>query len=221
MRINKKVEKLFIESEKDFQLECSEQFYQSETNTFEYFDVDNPYELIDACIINGYKCEFYLEYSYKFLNEYLRINNSLGILGATIDDPLIKESLDSLKKLIVDVRDIKTNIINFHIYLKNSHVYKPHKTGDATMLQALGYQNTVLNPKTAEDVFSFFIKSIQRSEISISTIDYLLDLFFNKFYISDGEEQYDLLSGKIKNYYENLLNQYLEFKMNKIIYINI
>lgn len=221
MRINKKIEKLFIESESDFKSECSEMFYQRETNTFEYFDIDNPYELIDACIINAYKAEFYLEYSYKFLNDYLRINNSLVILGAEQDDPLIKDSLEILKNIITKLKNVKTDIINFHIYLKNSNIYKPHKTGDVTMMQALKHQNVVSNPKTAEDIFSFLIKSLHRTEIALETLDYLIDMFFDKFFISDSEDQYAVLSENIKINYENLLDDYLVLKLNKIIYIKI
>lgn len=221
MRINKKIEKLFIESENDYKSECSEMFYQSETNTFEYFDIDNPYELIDASVINAYKSEYYLEYAYKFLNEYLRINNSLAILGATSDDPLILECLNILKLILTKIKNLKTNIINFHIYLKNTQVYKPHKTGDITMMQALRYQNVVNNPRTAEDIFSFFVKSLQRAEIAIETLDYLMDLFFDKYFILDSEDDYDILTEKMKINYENLLDEYLELKLNKVIYITI
>jgi len=221
MRINKKIEKLFIESENDYKSECSETFYQSETNTFEYFDIDNPYELIDASIINAYKAQYYLEYSYKFLNEYLRINNSLLILGAKCDDPLILESLNIRKIILTKLTNLKTNIIKFHIYLKNTQVYKPHKTGDVTMMQALRYQNIVTNPRTAEDIFSFFVKSLQRAEVALETLDYLMDMFFDKYFISDSEEDYSVLTENIRIEYEYLLDEYLELKLNKVIYITI
>ena len=57
----------------EYYQELQQQFYQSEMNSFEYLDPESFKETIQAAFVNILLAEYYLEYTYKFLKEYLQL----------------------------------------------------------------------------------------------------------------------------------------------------
>jgi hypothetical protein len=222
MKINRKIEKMFIDEQILFDKEIENVFYQKETNTFEYYEFDDYFEILEAIITNTYACEFYLEHSYKYFREYLKINNSLAILGAVKDDPQIVSCIEWIKKLLLSIKDLKTNIITYHILIKDTINYQPAHSLNETVNVSVNYNMKYKNPKTSQVMFNYVIKSLFRSELCFEAIDYLLDYFFINFYekLKLEYDDFEILD-KVKLSHFNLLDDYLDFKMNYLMLVEV
>ena len=66
------IEQLFILYSDEYQAELEDNFYQSELNTHEYFDPESFKEIVQVAYLNLLVSEYYMEYSYKYLNEYFK-----------------------------------------------------------------------------------------------------------------------------------------------------
>jgi hypothetical protein len=219
---NKKIEKLFVDANADLIHKIKkEPFYSDETNTFEFYDLNNAKQILECCITNILVCEFYLEYIYKYLKQYLSISNELQILGAVKDDPQILICIEMIKNLIRKLKESKHLLIEYHILSNYNDVYRPIVNSTSSMMFAMSWQNELLIPKTAEDIFQILIEAIYRSELCFESIDYL----FNSYVYLDSQNaivyECDYLLDQSKQLVETLLDDYLEFKMNHFIMINI
>jgi len=222
MKINRKIEKMFIQEQNKFDDEVESIFYQKESNTLDYYELDNHLELLDAAITNSFACEYYLSHAYKNLREYLRINNSLSILGATKDDPQIVICIELIKNLNINVNNLKKNLLSYYIFLCGSMVYKPSKVHNQTLQATTYYSNQNKNLKTPEMMFNSVIKSLFRSELCFEAIDHLITLYFENhsdeihLHYDDSE-----FTNEIEKIYPNLLENYLELKMQHLMLIDI
>jgi len=218
MQINRKIEKMFIEQQNKFDLEIENVFYQKEVNTYDYYELEEKIEVIDATITNCYACEFYLSHAYKYLREYLRINNSLLILGAIKDDPKLIVCIELIKSLTVEINKLKAILMSYYIYSTNSITYKPCRVPNQTLQITTYYSNLNKSPKTPELMFELVIKSLYRAELCFESIDYLLSHYFE---FHNNESINDEYEKQIEQIYENLLDNYLEFKMSHLMLIDI
>jgi hypothetical protein len=222
MNINRKIEKMFIDQQTKFEEEIDSIFYQKETNTLGYYELENFKEVLDCCITNGLACEFYVSHSYKFLREYLRINNSLTILGAIKDDPQLIICIELLKNLNIKTSKLKTNLITLYIHLCQTLTYQPCKVPNQTLLVTTTYSNINKKANTPEDMFALSIKSLYRAELCFEALDYLINYFFEKFEDKLNESDYDIsLANEIEENYSDLLDNYLEFKLAHFMMIKI
>jgi len=221
MKINRKIEKMFIDEQNKFDEEIETIFYQKESNTLEYYEMSNYLEVLDATITNCFACEFYLSHSYKYLREYLSINNSLSILGAVKDDPKLIICIELLKNLSINVTKLKSVLLNYYILLKRTITYQPSKSPNMTLQVTSYYSNVNKKPKTPEEMINLIIRSLFRSELCFEAIDYLLTYFIENMENKIGEniDDYELLR-EIKEIYPELLDNYLEFKMTHFVSID-
>jgi len=222
MRINREIEKMFIDEQHVFDKEIENIFYQKETNTFEYYELDSYLELLEACVTNAYACEFYLEHSYKYLREFLKINNSLLILGATKDEPQLLVCIEMMKSLVLKIKDLKTKIITYHILLNNTINYQPSHSLNETLNITLYYNNKIKNPKTPQIMFEYSIKSLFRAELCFEALDYLIDYYFINYQenLKLQIDNYEITK-EIENVSLNLLDDFLDFKFNYIMSLNL
>lgn len=222
MNINRKIEKMFITEQQNFDNEVENIFYQKDTNTFEFYDLDEHLQVIEAIITNVYACEFYLEHSYKYLREYLKINNSLSILGAVVDEPQLIICIEMLKSLLLKIKDLKFYSVSYHIMLNGTIKYQPSHSLNETMNITLNYNNKFKKPKTSEIMFEYVIKSLFKSELCFESIDFLSDYYFVNFEekLKHQFDDYEIINA-IKNICNNLLDEFLEFKINYVLSLKI
>jgi hypothetical protein len=219
MKINRKIEKMFIDEQEKFNKEIENIFYQKDCNTLEYYELDNCLETLEACITNAFACEFYLSHAYKYMREYLRINNSLSILGAVKDEPQIVISIELLRGLNISINDLKIALTSYHIFLNQSYTYKPSNTHNQTLNSTVHYANVNKNPKTSESMFELIVKSIYHAELCFEAIDHLVNYFFDKYETSLNDFDDFELTDTIKKIHPSLLDNYLEFKMSHFLTI--
>ena len=134
------IEQLFILYSDEYQAELEDNFYQSELNTHEYFDPESFKEIVQVAYLNLLVSEYYMEYSYKYLNEYFKINNSLRILGTIENDPQIKTCVEIIKDIFMRIKDYKVDMI-----VLLNQVFpgqKMHMTpSNETMLYTINFSN--------------------------------------------------------------------------------
>jgi len=220
MKINRKIEKMFIQEQEKFNSEIDNVFYQKDCNTFEYYELDNCLETLEACITNAYACEFYLSHAYKYMREYLKINNSLSILGATKDDPQLVICIELIRNLNVKINDLKMILTSYHIYLNQSMTYKPSNSHNQTLNQTVIYANVNKSPKTSEKMFEMIVKSLYQAELCFEALDHLINYFFEKYELSLVDLDDYEIKQNIKEIYPCLLDNYLELKMNHLLAIS-
>lgn len=220
MKINRKIEKMFTDEQDKFNSEIDNVFYQKDCNTFEYYELDSCLETLEACITNAFACEFYLSHGYKYMREYLKINNSLSILGAVKDDPQLVICIELTRSLNVKMNDLKIILTSYHIFLNQSMTYKPSNNHNQTLNHTVHYANINKNPKTSEKMFEIIVKSLYQAELCIEALDHLINYFFEHFEnILADLDDYEIKEN-IKEIYPNLLDNYLELKMNYLLAIN-
>ena len=113
MERTRRIEKLFIQYTDELSANSETLFYQKEFNTYEYYNEENLKDCIEATITNCFAAENYLEQGYKYLNEYLKINNSFAIFGTVKDDPDIKKyDLGSPEYETKFFNSLKSGLIN-------------------------------------------------------------------------------------------------------------
>jgi hypothetical protein len=215
------IEQLFILYSNEYQSELEEHFYQSELNTHEYFDPESFKEIVQVAYLNLLVSEYYMEYSYKYLNEYFKINNSLKILGTIENDPQIKTCVEIIKDIIMRIKDYKVDMI-----LLLNQVFpgqKMHMTpSNETMLYTINFGNKYKKPQTAVNMIEFAIRALVRAEGSLGTLDHITSFYFDKH--MDILEKFDLEDVDIHNFEEKsewILDAFLDLKLNHLIKLKI
>lgn len=215
------VEQLFILYSNEYQTELEEHFYQSELNTHEYFDPEIFKEIVQVAYLNLLVSEYYMEYSYKFLNEYFKINNSLRILGTTENDPQIKACVEIIKDIFMRIKDYKVDMI-----VLLNQVFpgqKMHMTpSNETMLYTVNFSNKYKKPQTAINMIEFTTRALVRAEGSLGTLDHITSFYFDKH--MDILEKFDLEDVDIHNFEDKsewILNAFLDLKLNHFIKLKI
>jgi hypothetical protein len=215
------IEQLFILYSNEYQSELEEHFYQSELNTHEYFDPESFKEIVQVAYLNLLVSEYYMEYSYKYLNEYFKINNSLKILGTIENDPQIKTCVEIIKDIIMRIKDYKVDMI-----VLLNQVFpgqKMHMTpSNETMLYTINFGNKYKKPQTAVNMIEFAIRALVRAEGSLGTLDHITSFYFDKH--MDILEKFDLEDVDIHNFEEKsewILDAFLDLKLNHLIKLKI
>jgi hypothetical protein len=215
------IEQLFILYSNEYQSELEEHFYQSELNTHEYFDPESFKEIVQVAYLNLLVSEYYMEYSYKYLNEYFKINNSLKILGTIENDPQIKTCVEIIKDIIMRVKDYKVDMI-----VLLNQVFpgqKMHMTpSNETMLYTINFGNKYKKPQTAVNMIEFAIRALVRAEGSLGTLDHITSFYFDKH--MDILDKFDLEDIDIHNFEEKsewILDAFLDLKLNHLIQLKI
>lgn len=215
----KSVEKLFIEFSKEYESELEQGFFQTELNTFEYFDTNNINDILHVTYLNILMAEFYFEYAYKYFNEYYKTNNSLKILGAVENDPQLRSCVEIIKDILIKIRQFKVDIIILleSVFGNNKVAIQP---SNETMLHTVSFGSAYKKPKTAIDMLEFTIRSLVRAEAALSTLDHITSNYFFKYkHIIEKNDTDNCVDHEAIA--ENLLNCYLELKLNYLIEIKI
>lgn len=215
------IEQLFILYSDEYQSELEQHFYQSELNTHEYFDPENFKEIIQCAYLNLLVAEYYIEYTYKYLNEYYKINNSLKILGTIFNDPEIKTCVEIVKDILMRLKDYKVDMI----VLLNA-VFPGQKMhmnpSNETMLYTVNFSNKYKKPQTAINMIEFAIRALVRAEGALGTLDHITSFYFDKH--MDILEKFDLEEINIHNFEDKsewILDAFLDFKLNHFIKLKI
>lgn len=225
MERTRRIEKLFIQYTDELSANSETLFYQKEFNTYEYYNEENLKDCIEATITNCFAAENYLEQGYKYLNEYLKINNSFAIFGTVKDDPEIKKCVEMVKDMLLRLRSLKVELISLFIMQTNSFSYKPTKIPNETLNLTLLFNNKYKNPKTPEIMVEFAVRSLVNTEMCLSALDHIISYYFDKHskQILWAEED-DVPALEINNYEESaeaLLDAFLDFKLNHFVLLNI
>ena len=217
----KNIEQLFILYSDEYQAELEDNFYQSELNTHEYFDPESFKEIVQVAYLNLLVSEYYMEYSYKYLNEYFKINNSLRILGTIENDPQIKTCVEIIKDIFMRIKDYKVDMI-----VLLNQVFpgqKMHMTpSNETMLYTINFSNKYKKPQTATNMIEFTTRALVRAEGSLGTLDHITSFYFDKH--MDILENFDLEDVDIHNFEDKsewILNAFLDLKLNHFIKLKI
>lgn len=217
----KNVEQLFIDLSKEYEEELQQQFFQSDLNTYEYFDTNSYKDIVQCMYLNILMAEYYIEYSYKFLNEYFKINNSLKILGATENDPHIKTCVEIIKDIFLQLKNYKIDIITLLevIFDNNKTMMQP---SSATMLNTITFGTKYNKPETAFNILENTVRALIRAEAALSTLDHITTMYFEKHrqvLLRFDLEENNLLN--IETQAEIILDAYLELKLNYLINIKL
>jgi hypothetical protein len=215
------IEQLFILYSDEYQAELEDNFYQSELNTHEYFDPESFKEIVQVAYLNLLVSEYYMEYSYKYLNEYFKINNSLRILGTIENDPQIKTCVEIIKDIFMRIKDYKVDMI-----VLLNQVFpgqKMHMTpSNETMLYTINFSNKYKKPQTATNMIEFTTRALVRAEGSLGTLDHITSFYFDKH--MDILKKFDLEDVDIHNFEDKsewILNAFLDLKLNHFIKLKI
>jgi hypothetical protein len=215
------VEQLFIKFSQEYQEELEGTFYQSELNTHEYFDTENFKEVVHVAYLNILISEYFIECSYKFLNEYYKINNSLKILGTIENDPVIRTCVEIIKDILLKIKYYKAEIIDLLINI--NHDKQAHlKPSNETMLYTINFSNQYKKTNTAYNIFENAIRALVRAENSLSALDHITSIYFDKHkeILTTFDLEYkDLLVFEQKS--DVLLDSFLELKLNYLLKIKI
>jgi len=212
MERTRRIEKLFIQYTDELSANSETLFYQKEFNTYEYYNEENLKDCIEATITNCFAAENYLEQGYKYLNEYLKINNSFAIFGTVKDDPEIKKCVEMIRDMLLRLRTLKSELISLFIMQTNSFSYKPTKIPNETLNLTLLFNNKYKN-------------SLVNTEMCLSALDHIISYYFDKHskQILWADEE-DAPTLEINNYEESaeaLLDAFLDFKLNHFVLLNI
>jgi hypothetical protein len=82
------------------------------------------------------------------------------------------------------------------------------------------YANVNKNPKTSEKMFELIVKSLYQAELCFEALDHLINYFFEHFENSLIDLDDYEIKENIKEIYPNLLDNYLEFKMDHLLAIS-
>lgn len=215
------IEQLFILYLNEYQAELEQHFYQSELNTHEYFEPENFKEIIQCAYLNLLVGEYYIEYTYKYLNEYYKINNSLMILGTIQNDPEIRTCVEIVKDILMRLKDYKVDMI-----ILLDQVFPGQKMhmnpSNETMLYTVNFGNKYKKPKTAINMIEIAIRALVRAEGALGTLDHITSFYFDKH--MDILEKYDLEEVDIHNFEDKsewILDAFLDFKLNHFIKLKI
>jgi RNA processing factor Prp31 len=215
------IEKLIIQYSDEYYQELQEQFYQSEMNSFEYLDPESFKETIQAAFVNILLAEYYLEYTYKFLKEYLYANNEMVIFGTTKDDPLIVTCINISMDLCQRIKSIKKDFADVleSVFTNKQDSIRP---STITMLHTINFGSTHKQTKNSLESLQFSIKSLVRAEIAISTLDHIFTYMLVKHIKS--MENYNITQERINQFTEeseSIFNAFIDFKFNHLIDIKI
>ncbi len=215
------VEKLFIEYSKEYDDELEQSFFQGELNTHEYFDPEDFKQIVQVTYLNILMAEFYFEYTYKYFNEYFKINNSLKILGATQNDPQIKTCVEIIKDIFLKIREFKVDILLLIevVFHNQKNEMQP---SSATMLSTITFSNKYKKPQTALNMLEMTVRALIRAEYALSTLDHVTSIYFDKH--KEIIQNYNLEEQDINNLEtksELILDAYLDLKLNHLVMLEI
>lgn len=215
------IEKLIIKYTEEYYEELQNQFYQSEMNSFEYLDPESFKETIQAAFVNILLSEYYLEYTYKFLKEYLNANNEMVIFGTIQNDPQITTCINIIMDLCKRIKETKKyfgDILEI-VFTNKQDTIRP---STITMLHTINFGSQHKQTKNSLESLQFALKSLIRAEIAISTLDHIFTYVLVKH--ASSLTNYDITQERIIEFTEeseSILNAFLDFKLNHLIDIKI
>ena len=215
------IEKLITQYSEEYYEELQQQFYQSEMNSFEYLDPESFRDTVQAAFVNILLSEYYLEYTYKFLREYLHANNEMVIFGTVLNDPHITTCINISMDLCKRIKEIKkyfADILEI-IFTNKQDSIRP---STITMLHTINFGSQHKQTKNSLESLQFALKSLIRAEIAISTLDHIFTFISVKH--TKSLANYDITQERINEFTEeseSILNAFLDFKLNHLIDIKI
>jgi len=215
------IEKLIIQYTEEYYEELQNQFYQSELNSFEYLDPESYKQTIQAAFVNILLSEYYLEYTYKFLREYLHANNEMVIFGTIKNDPHISTCINITMDLSKRVKEVKKHFADILeiVFTNKQDSIRP---STITMLHTISFGSQHKQTKNSLESIQFALKSLIRAEIAISTLDHIFTFILVKH--TSSLTNYNITQERINEFTEeseSIFNAFLDFKLNHLLDIKI